>query len=70
MKKMIIDTKTKGIVQITTVDERWYLKKDKFVPSSTWIANYYPKGIGFNKWLASKGWDRAEALKQEAGEKG
>jgi hypothetical protein len=60
----------KGIVQITTTDERWYQSGEKFYPSSSWIADYYPKGIGYYKWLANKGWDEAEAIKNAAGEKG
>ena len=69
-----------GIVQITTVDERWYSKsvknpttglpEYKFVPSVTWIAEHYPKGVGFYKWLANKGWDESQALKEAAGDKG
>jgi hypothetical protein len=67
--------KEKGIMQITTTDERWYTKElpDKtklFVPSVTWIAGFYPKGIQFYKWLAEKGWDEAEAIKSAAGDKG
>jgi hypothetical protein len=79
MKKEIREIKN-GIVQITTYDERWYAKPSidektglpvyKFVPSVTWIASYYPKGIGFYKWLANKGWDEAEAIKEMAGDKG
>ena len=61
---------TKDIVQITTVDERWYVKEDMFVPSVTWICNYYPKGTAFYKWLANHGWDESEALKNEAADKG
>jgi len=62
----------KGIIQITTTDERWYYKEknDIFVPSVTWIASFYPKGVAFYKWLANKGWDEAEALKIAAGDKG
>lgn len=69
-----------NIYQITTLDERWYSKSGinsktglpeiQFYPSSTWIASYYPKGVGFYKWLASKGWDEAENIKIQAGEKG
>jgi hypothetical protein len=72
--------KEKNVVQITTPSERWYAKalkpdvKDmsdyKFVPSVTWIAGHYPKGIPFYRWLADKGWDEAEAIKQAAGNKG
>ena len=80
MKKIIreVDEK-KQIVQVTIADERWYLKpaKDeeglpyiKGVPSVTWISSSYPKGIAFYKWLADKGWDEAEAIKQAAGTKG
>jgi hypothetical protein len=81
MKKIIRTTDEKrGIVQITTADERWYLKPStdpvtqlpiyKPVPSSTWISNYWPKGIGYMRWLAEHGWDEAEAIKQAAGDKG
>lgn len=81
MKKIIRETDEKrGIVQITIADERWYTKPGKDpvsampvytpVPSVTWIAGYWPKGVGFYKWLADKGWDEAEAAKQAAGDKG
>ncbi len=70
----------RNILQVTTVDERWYacpgvhtitgLPEYIYVPSVTWIANYYPKGIAYSKWLASKGWDEAEAIKAAAGDKG
>lgn len=81
MKKEIrtVDEK-KRIVQVTSVDERWYIRetKDKttglpayeFVPSVTWICESYPKGVVFFKWLASKGWDESEALKEAAADKG
>lgn len=70
-----------GIVQVTTVDERWYAiptrdeqtglpESYRFVPSVTWIAGHYPKGIGFYKWLADKGWDESQAIKVAAGDKG
>jgi len=75
MKKIIKQDKDTGIVQITIADERWYVKTDEkenkiFVPSVTWISGYYPKGIAFYKWLANKGWDEAEAIKQAAADKG
>lgn len=73
----------RGIVQITTPDERWYtaiptktltqlksLSQEHFYPSVTWIGSYYPKGIRYMKWLADKGWDKAEEVKNEAAEKG
>jgi hypothetical protein len=81
MKKIIREVdEERSIVQVTVADERWYLTQteDKQtglpiylpVPSVTWIASYWPKGVGFYKWLANKGWDEAESIKQEAGEKG
>jgi len=74
MKRTIKKVK-KGIVQLTTIDERWYIKtngagEEIFVPSVTWIASYFPKGIGFFKWLANTGWDEAQAQKQAAADKG
>src|ERR1035441_3155394 len=66
----------RGIIQITTADERWYSRLIcertvmEYVPSVTWIGDYYPKGVGFYKWLASKSWDEAEAIKATAGDKG
>ena len=81
MKKEIREVDVKrGIVQVTTADERWYLKASKDpqtglptyipVPSVTWVAGYWPKGVQFYKWLADKGWDEAEAAKSAAGDKG
>lgn len=79
-KEFRIVDEEKNIVQITTVDERWYAfeGKDKttgnpifrFLPSVTWISDFYPKGIAFYKWLADKGWNEAESLKTAAGNKG
>ena len=79
MKKEI-RTVTGTTLQITTVDERWYarpatdsttgLPTYQYVPSVTWISGFYPKGIAFYKWLAGKGWDEAEAIKNAAGDKG
>lgn len=70
----------RGIVQVTTDDERFYIREGKdlttglpthiYLPSVTWIAGYAPKGIGFYKWLADKGWDEAEAIKKERGKYG
>ncbi len=64
----------KGIVQVTTEDERFYSKtvdgKTIWIPSVTWIADFLPKGIQFYKWLAQKGWDEAQALKEAGGERG
>lgn len=72
MKIEVRETTKPGMVQITTHDERWYLNQEKehYRPSSTWIASYYPKGIELIKWIASKGWDEAEAIKHERGNLG
>lgn len=81
MKKEIrVVDKEKGILRVTTADERWYYRElplrdpgspaFEFVPSVTWICDHYPKGTEFFKWLASKGWDEAEAIKSSAGDRG
>lgn len=81
MKKEIrVADEKRGIIQVTTTDERWYVKESedpktklpiyKYVPSSTWICNYYPKGIQFYKWLAEKGWDESQLIKEQAGARG
>lgn len=81
MQKIIKEVDQKrGIYQITVSDERWYLKQSidektglpvyKGVPSVTWIGSYYPKGVGYYKWLGEHGWDESQALMREAGEKG
>jgi hypothetical protein len=79
MQKLIKEMKN-GICQVTTLDERWYCREVidpisklptiKFVPSATWIAGCYPKGIEFYKWLAKHGWDESEAIKSNAGNRG
>lgn len=81
MLKEIRDVDKKaGIVRITTTDERWYGKSTpdektglpfyKYVPSVTWITGFYPAGIAYYKWLASKGWDESKALMESAGNRG
>ncbi len=81
MQKLIrVADEERGIVQVTVADERWYFKANKdpqsgnpimqAVPSVTWIAGHYPKGLHFYKWLAEKGWDESQAIKQAAGDKG
>lgn len=70
----------RGIVQITTDDERFYVREGKdektglpihvYKPSVTWIVSYAPKGIGYYKWLAEHGWDEAESIKKERGKYG
>jgi len=70
---------TKDTVRVTTQDERWYIRTVKgrtgipeilYLPSITWIASHMPKGVEFYKWLASKGWDEAQAIKETAGARG
>lgn len=82
MKKEIVTVdEARGIVRVTTVDERWYCRPaidaktglpgvPEFVPSVTWITKHYPKGIAYMKWLAGLGWNEAEAVRQAAAEKG
>ena len=70
MKIEIRQTKENGIIQITTLDERWYEKDGKFNPSITWIAHYAPMGTGLLKHYANHGWDEAETIKREAAERG
>lgn len=76
MKKEIRQVSPDGkTVQVTIADERWYIKTldDETIieyPSVTWIADHYPKGIGFYKHIADKGWDNAEAIKNAAGVRG
>lgn len=81
MKKEIrVADEKRGIIQITTFDERWYARQSenketklpefKFVPSVTFVTHSYPKGLGYMKWLANKGWDEAEAIKTLKGNKG
>lgn len=81
MKKTfsLVDEK-RGIVQVTTDDERFYIREGKdpetgnpthiWLPSASWISSYCPKGIAFYKWLADKGWDEAEAIKADRGKYG
>ena len=82
MKKEIIEiNKTRGVYRITTPDERWYtisvqnretgLPEYKYIPSTTWITNYVYKGLAYYRWLAEKkNWDEAEAIKNEAADRG
>jgi hypothetical protein len=68
----------RGVVQVTIADERWYsrvvtsretgLPEVVYVPSVTWICSYYPKGIGFYKYLAaSLNWNEAGAPRRQDG---
>jgi hypothetical protein len=78
--KKIIRKVNDTTVQVTVADERWYFFESEdpktklplyeYDPSVTWIAGFYPKGVEFYKWLANKGWDESQAIKQAAGDKG
>ena len=71
MKIEYKEIKDANTIQITTTDERWYLHPEykQWIPSSTWICSYVPsKELAV--WMAKKGWDEAELIKQEAGSKG
>lgn len=79
-KELRVVDEARGMVQVTTTDSRWYtrpsidpttgLPRYDFVPSVTWICDFYPKSVQFFKWLAQTGWDEAQALKEAAGDKG
>lgn len=71
MKIEYKEIKDANTIQITTTDERWYLHPEhkQWVPSSTWICSYVPSKE-LVVWMAKKGWDEAELIKQEAGSKG
>jgi hypothetical protein len=74
VERRVVDS-ARGIVQLTLSDERWYIiskenKPDRYMPSTTWICSYYPKGVGYMRWFAEHGYDEAEAIKIAAGEKG
>lgn len=79
-KEFRIVDEVKKTVQITTLDERWYgdqvndqvtgLPTIVWKPSITFITGSYPKGIAYMRWLADKGYDKAEEVKMEAGDRG
>lgn len=67
-----------GIVQLTTLDERFYGRMEsdergieEFVwrPSVTWICDFYPKGTGFQTWLKKNG-DDADLIARLAADRG
>lgn len=78
--KEIVLVNGEKVFRITTEDERFYGREMKnqetgvpeivWCKSVSWITSFYPKGIEYYKWLAQKGWDEAEAIKHEAGNKG
>lgn len=60
------------LIRITFPDERWYFyeKTESHLPSVTWIANYWHKDDYLIKWIAKHGWDDAEMIKKEKGNRG
>ncbi len=75
MNKEIRNVSEDGsIVQVTTFDERWYIKNDASgqttFPSVTWVTSFYPKGVGYAKWLANHGWDDSQSIMKDAGDRG
>ena len=68
-KKQVTD----NIIQITLDEDRWYFVEDKnkYLPSTTWILDYYYKGIGYKKWLAGlPDWETGQKIFKDAGERG
>jgi len=64
-----------------TLSQHWYNvwrtikenQKSEFVgvfPSSTTILNAYPQSAHLTRWIAEKGWNEAQQIKSEAGERG
>ncbi len=84
MKREIREVVTrdgKKFLQVTCVDERFYareISKDgtaenkrwDFVPSSSWVASFFPKDVRFFKYLAANGWAEAEEYKAMRGNQG
>jgi len=80
MEKVIkvVDEKN-GIVQCTTLSERWYAVPSKhpetglptyeYFPSSSWVAGYYYQGNGLKEWLKKNGAE-ADQMLLEAGARG
>lgn len=83
MQKEIRELITKDgqkIWQITTSDERFYGKQTTnpttglpeiiWLPSVTWIKNYYYTSPYLVRWIADKGLTESERIKKEAGTRG
>lgn len=80
MKKEIITVeKERGIVRVTTLDERFYgrevndpttgLPTFQWRPSITYKAAFYPKGKQYEQFLKNNG-DNADMIRDLAGERG
>lgn len=83
MQKEIRELKIKDgqrVWQITTSDERFYGKQTTnpttglpeiiWLPSVTWIKNYYYTSPYLVRWIADKGLTESERIKKEAGTRG
>ena len=76
--KIIFKKKIGDIMQITSLDERWYAELDNmgrykgYRPSLTWIISYTPKGDGkgYEIWIGDNGYNESQRLMKEAGERG
>ena len=61
------------IKQLTSIDfdERFYEKNGKFAPSVTYLLGcVYPSNKGLMRWVGEVGNERAEQIKNEAGDDG
>lgn len=80
MKKIIeLVDKDRNIFRVTTPEDRWYTKTVMdgnglpvyhYVPSVTWITHFYHKGEELLRYYGRNGYDEAQQLKKEAGDKG
>lgn len=73
-ERRVVD-KERNIIQITTEDERFYALEENgviyYIPSTTWVTSFYPKGKNFEKYLvAQPDWETMQARLIDAGEKG
>lgn len=79
-REIAVVDEARGIRQLTTCDERWYTQdiKDPFTgeflrteirPSVTFIADAYPKGAQYERWLKKHGMD-ADAIRDLKAEEG
>lgn len=78
-KEIRVVDEARGIIQITTVDERWYSRSETnpdtgipetiFRPSVTYIVDYYPKGPGFMRWVKTNG-DESDQIARLAADRG
>jgi CRISPR/Cas system-associated exonuclease Cas4 (RecB family) len=59
---------------VTSESEHWYpspRKAGEYYPSVTTVLSVYPKGVGFNKYLAAQSsWESSQQILQDAGKRG